>query len=120
MMDWRKNLLSLSNRVANTIGMSRRAGKLLMGFDMVKEAIIANKTVIVGVCTNLSPKSLKELNFTAQKQGVVVHRLPCTMEELQAIVGRKVGIIAITDKGLANKLTMLLAEMPAEETTTEQ
>ncbi len=107
----------IKTKIINAISMSRGAGKLVMGFDAVK-ASVENKTAkMVLTACDISPKSLKEINFTAGKFNIAVRTLPCTMEELRRVTGKTVGIFAITDNGFLNMIASQLETFENENTT---
>ena len=79
-----------------------------MGFDSVKEAILAGKAKTVLVASDISPKTEKEIRFFAGKTSVSVNVLPASIAEIEFGTGRKAGVIGICDEGFARKFIELL------------
>ena len=89
-------------RFLSTLGLCRRAGKLIFGFDAVCEEIKKPDGKVSGVVAakDLSQKSLKELRFICGKYGINVFVAEAEMEEIFSVIGKRTGIIAILDEGL--------------------
>ncbi len=85
-----------------TIGLCRRAGKLLYGFCAVTEEVGKAGSAVSGVilADDLSEKTAKEARFVCGKHGVPVCTPGVTMAELKQIVGKQTGILAVLDEGL--------------------
>ena len=84
----------------------RKAGRMTMGFDSVKESILTDKAKAVFLASDISAKTEKEVRFFADQKAV-----PCidaTIAEIEFSVGRKAGVIGICDEGFAKKLTELI------------
>ena len=89
------------------LGIARKAGFAVLGFDKTKDSILSKKSKVVCVCSDISDKTLKELNFFASKAKIPVIQCDCDMFEMSNAVGVKTGIVAVTDSGIANKLISL-------------
>lgn len=90
----------MSNK-SGILSMCRKAGKLVMGMDMVKEACNVREAKAVFAASDLSPKSLKEVKYFCNKNNVKLFALDMTMDEVGFGLGKRVGIIAVTDGGFA-------------------
>lgn len=91
----------------STLSLARRAGKLILGFDKVAEAMRGGEVRGVFYSTDLSEKSRKELCFTAQKHQMEPLPLAVTMEQVEHACGKRSGVIALSDQGFAKKLCEL-------------
>lgn len=93
-------------KVLGTIGLCRRAGKLLYGFDSVTSEIKKPESAVGGVilAADLSEKSKKEVRFVCEKYGIPVCAPDVTMDELKRIAGKHTGILAVLDEGLFNSI----------------
>jgi len=87
----------------NTLGLCKRAGKLVTGFDSVVAEI--RKCSGVLITRDLSEKSKKEITYHCEKHRRKLVEIDYTMEDIQSILNRKTGIIAILDKGFFESLT---------------
>ncbi|MCM1335808.1 MAG: ribosomal L7Ae/L30e/S12e/Gadd45 family protein [Bacteroides sp.] len=94
-------------RALGTLGLCRKAGKLIYGFDSVTEEIKKPKNTVGGVvlADDLSEKSKKEVRYVSDKYGVAVALPGVTMDELKSVTGKHTGIVAILDKGLFRAIT---------------
>lgn len=90
-----------------TIGLCRRAGKLIFGFDAVKDEIIKPGSKVSGViiADDLSEKTKKEVKFICDKFGREVFAPGITMDEIKGVIGKFTGILAILDDGLFRSIT---------------
>ena len=104
-----------NNQILSTIGLCKRAGKLLLGFDVVGEAILSGEAKVVIIASDLSPKTKKEIELTAQKGKVRIVSIPCTMDEIWQLINKRVGVMAIADQGLADKLCGLMNHQDKED-----
>ncbi|MDR2559756.1 MAG: ribosomal L7Ae/L30e/S12e/Gadd45 family protein [Oscillospiraceae bacterium] len=86
---WRQNL-----------GLCRKAGELVMGFDAVVEAMKKDKVKGILVTSDISLKTLKEVKFHAEKCNMEIVYLPAGMDEIKKIIGKTYGILAVTNEGM--------------------
>lgn len=82
------------------LGLCRKAGALVYGFDAVVEAMQKNKVCGILTASDISAKTLKEINFHADKHKIKVKNINITSEELKAVTGKSTVVTAITDTGL--------------------
>lgn len=87
----------------STLGLMKKKGVLITGFDAVEREIKDPSSKVCGIllASDLSPKSKKEILFLRDKfcSRLEIAVLPAGMEETGAILGKKTGIIAVTDEG---------------------
>lgn len=81
------------------ITMCRKAGKLQMGMDMVKDSCRDKNAKGVFVATDFSEKSLKEIKYVCYNENVPLYNLNLTMDEIWLDLGKRVGVMAISDSG---------------------
>ncbi len=94
------------NKALSTIGLCRRAGKLIYGFDAVDAELKKPETAVCGVllASDLSEKSKKEARFIAAKKDIEVTELDATLDDIKGVIGKRTGIIAVLDRGLYNSV----------------
>jgi len=92
----------MTNNVLNTLGLCKRAGKIVTGFDAVV-ADIRNAAGIL-VAADVSDKTKKEIAFHCNKHNRKLVEINHTMQEIQGILGKKTGIISVLDRGLFNSI----------------
>ncbi|MDR0822114.1 MAG: 50S ribosomal protein L7 [Oscillospiraceae bacterium] len=88
-----------SNNLLSNISLCRKAGKVTTGFDAVCDNF--PKAALVFALSDVSPKTLKELRFKAEKAHREVRLLPLTMDEAADVFGKRTGVFSVDDKGLA-------------------
>ena len=84
--------------------MCRKAGRMVSGMDMAKDACKNGSAYAVFAASDLSEKSLKEIKFHCAQGGVKLYAAGMTMDEIGTALGKRSGIIAVTDKGFAEGL----------------
>ncbi len=92
----------------SSLGLARRAGKLVFGFETVKTAMQKGEVEIVFSAKDISDKTAKELSFLCIKMETEHIKTAYDMKTLGASIGKLTGIIAITDDGLAQMLKQKL------------
>lgn len=83
------------------LGICKRAGRLCFGFETVKTALQKGQAEIVFSAADLSKKTQKELSFLCSQLEVELFETAYDMQTLGSSIGKKTGIIAVTDEGLA-------------------
>ena len=87
----------------STLGLMKKTGSIVTGFDAVEREIKNPGSRICGVvlAKDLSPKSRKEILFIREKfrPQLAAAELPWTLEQIGSVLGKKTGIIAVMDEG---------------------
>lgn len=99
------------NKTLGLLTICKKAGKLIMGMDSVKDACNSFKASCVLVTTDISEKSLKEARFVCSMNEVPLLRLDVSMDDVWYSLGRKSGIIAVCDDGFTKKLSGMLEKI---------
>lgn len=92
----------MKDKLLSTLGICKKAGKLIMGFDAVTEGVELGEVFLVLLTGDLSAKSSKEMAFVSAKHKIDICTAPITMEENLLRLGKRSGILGITDQGLAD------------------
>ena len=103
------------NRILSLLGLIRRAGKMAIGYNETLSTAKHKKAYLILFANDISPKTAKEANFVGEKYNVPVIKLDCTLDELSASIGIKAGVVAVTEKGFAEKLLTLYNTMRKDE-----
>ena len=82
------------------IGLSKRAGKLITGFEAVCEGLSGKGFCGVILAADISEKTEKEICFFAGKYNRSVVKADFTMDETLTVVGKRTGVFLISDEGL--------------------
>ena len=82
-----------------------------MGFDPSAEEMIKGKVVLLILSQDLSTKTAVKIEKVATESKVKVIKANCNMDEIAISINKRTGIIAVTDKGLAQNLEKLAEQM---------
>ncbi|MBQ0083526.1 MAG: ribosomal L7Ae/L30e/S12e/Gadd45 family protein [Clostridiales bacterium] len=91
----------MDSKLKTYLGFASKAGKLLFGMAKAAESAKRGKTGLIVYASDISPKSQKELLFTAKQYNVQAMLLPCTTDELENATGRKGSVISVEDDSFA-------------------
>ncbi|MGI6403198.1 MAG: L7Ae/L30e/S12e/Gadd45 family ribosomal protein [Oscillospiraceae bacterium] len=105
----------MRNKALSLLGLCKKAGYLILGFDETARALEKGKAELLVLAADLSPKSAKEIIRLADRQNINAVRLDVTMEELWYTLGKRAGILTVTQKGLADKIVALTRARQDEE-----
>lgn len=94
----------MNDKFYSTLSLSMRAKKLVYGFDTVNENAKAKNVFLLLTASDLSPKTAKEVLFIANKENIPHLYLEKTMDDLENLIGKKTGVLGITDHGFAQNL----------------
>lgn len=87
----------------STLGLMRKVGCLIPGFDAVVREIKDPHSRIQGilVASDLSAKTKKELEFVRDRYrgALEIVELNATMSEIEGVLGKRTGIAAVMDLG---------------------
>ncbi len=103
------------DKTLNLLGLCRRAGKLVMGNDMVQEEVRAGRASLVIMTADISKNTAKKQTAVCSEHGVLTLRLNRSREELGCAVGKFCAVVAVCDRGFAEKLTELIKLENQEE-----
>lgn len=105
----------MNNKLFGLLSMCRRSGRMALGFDMSKEAAEKGRAELILLASDISPKTEKEVRFFSEKYSVRTVKTTFTIDDFFHGIGKKVGIVAVCDKGFAAKAESLIGE----DTTTK-
>ena len=97
----------MNDPLLSLLGMSRRAGKLVIGARDATEAVKRGKARLVLVSADTAPRTEKELRFFS-KETIPVLRLTQTREQISQAIGIAAGTVALTDDGFAARAGLLI------------
>lgn len=101
----------MNNKILSLLGFATKAGKLSFGFEASVQAIKSSKARLVLVCEDISPRSLKEIRFFADKKNIKYFILKgIDIKALSTAIGRKCGIASVNEVGFADALEKVLIE----------
>lgn len=88
------------NKLWGALGLARKAGCLVGGFDAVCERARSGEASVVLLATDFSQGSRKRVRFACEGT-CPVYDIPLTQAEIAAITKKPVGVLAVTNKDLA-------------------
>ena len=105
----------MNDKLFGMVSLSRKAGKLIMGFDAVKEAIYSEKALVVLYACDISARTASSMDKVIDIGSNPPYKLVTefTMYDYSQICGKLVGVFAIADQGFADgirKLTTVAIE----------
>lgn len=92
--------MSDNQKLISAMGLCRRAGKLVMGFDAVKKSVLDGKAVMVITACDLAENTKKKLGYFCEDL-IEVTEIPVTIDELLCVTPKPVGVFAVIDTQLA-------------------
>lgn len=95
-------------RFKNLISIAAKAGNLYLGFDAAKKVITNHKTKLLLVSNTLSNGTKHAIIRKAQLASVNYKLIPVSPENFLEWLGKRVGIIALTDEGFAKEINSLI------------
>lgn len=102
----------MNDSLLPSIGLARKAGKLILGFDAVSTACKNGTAALVLLSEDLSPKSRKEIVRIAQQYEIRWFDAPFQMGDIDRLLHKRAGILAVSDEGFVR---MFLKHLPAHE-----
>lgn len=101
------------HKLVGLLGMSRRAGRLAIGFDAALTAVKDGKSALLLVAADVSPKTCKECRFVCTAHNAAVRMLPLDKAALAAAIGahKPVAVAALSDEGFAGAIRSYCTEL---------
>ena len=88
------------NKLLFALSLAKKSGKLVVGFDAVKSAVIRGNAHIVLLATDLSEKTIKRVQYFCEDI-TDVYNTGLTQFEISQVAQRLTGVLAVTDENLA-------------------
>lgn len=98
----------MNDKILSLLGICRRAGKLTIGADPSKDSIQNHKAKLIIFASDFSKGSSKSVLQAAHQYCVRTLTLNRSKNEVSAAVGKLCGVMAVEDKGFADKLETLI------------
>ena len=99
------------------LSLCRKAGKLRIGFEPVKEAAQKGEARLVLYAADFSPRSRERMENALAKSGSPPgsRTVEATMQDLARVCGKQAGVVAVADEGFAAGMEKLLCDQTKEE-----
>ena len=89
-----------SHLLLGALGICRKAGSLLHGYDRVCEAVLGGKASLVLLASDASGRTASHIRAACQDL-VECRAMPLTIAQLSALTPRPAAVFAVTDENLA-------------------
>lgn len=100
----------MNNKVMTLLGFASKAGRLSYGQAAATESAQKKEARLIAVSGEISPKSLKEIKFYADKSNIETVVLEdVSIATLSAAVGRNCGALSVNDASFADAITKQLS-----------
>lgn len=100
----------MNDRLLSFLGLCRRAGKMVIGYDPVVESIETDQALLVIAAQDISGNTLKKVRTVTERypnvRFSVINR---SKDELSYSLGKTCAVLGVIDKGFADKLTELIS-----------
>lgn len=93
-------MMNEQQRLLGALGMCRKAGKLVRGFDAVEESVMKGKAWLVLLASDLSPKTARRAQEFCEDL-VPCRRMPLTQTDLLDVAHKPTGVFAVADENFA-------------------
>lgn len=98
----------MTDRFFNSLGICRRAKKLTIGHDEVKNSVKNGSAKVIILTSDASQRLESEMhNLTSELQ---IIRTDATMDDMQQHIGKRSAVYAITDSGLKDLVLSTIKE----------
>lgn len=93
----------MENKLLNLLGIARRAGHVIIGFDAVKAALTDTRAQLVLLAADRSAKTEKELRYAAQNSPCPIVAINADKIQIAHALGmqKPVAVAATDDRGFA-------------------
>ncbi len=99
--------MNSQQKVINVLTVCRKAGRLIVGFDAVKEALMESNVSCVLVTDDISPNTLKEVKYICKNCNREILELDMDSYDMLYAVGKQTVVAAICDHGFAERIRNL-------------
>ena len=99
--------MNSQQKIINLLTICRRAGKAVIGFDAVCEAIKKKQAFCVMVASDISANTLKEISFLCNKYNVKLLSTSITKNEYSFYLRKQTAVIAVCDGGFSKRFAEL-------------
>ncbi len=98
----------MTDKFFNALGLCRRAKKLCIGHDEVKSSIKSGKATLVLLASDSSERLGKEMSNLTNEIPVIKTDAP--MQQIGIHIGKKAGVLSVTDEGLKDLILSTIKE----------
>ncbi len=95
------------NKFISMLGLARKAGKLAIGYDAVRESLFKHSARLVIFTCDVSDRSFNKVKLQAMHNGLPFLKIREKMSTTEFMFGKKISVMSVNDDGFAKKLIKL-------------
>ncbi|MEI2988667.1 MAG: ribosomal L7Ae/L30e/S12e/Gadd45 family protein [Oscillospiraceae bacterium] len=99
--------MNSQQKTVNLLSICRKAGRLIIGFDAVKNAVTEGDVSCVLVSEDISQKTLKEIKYFCGNSNTDIIGIDMDSVDMHTLLGKKVVVAAVTDLGFGKRFSEL-------------
>lgn len=99
--------MNSQQKTVNLLTMCCRAGRLIKGFEAVKESAINSGVSCVLITSDISVKTLKEVKFFCNNTGTNLYKIDLTSYDMLYAIRKEVVVVGVADYGFAQRFKTL-------------
>ena len=103
------------NKLLSAISLSRKAGKLALGFDPVQEAVKLGKAKLVIVTGDASQRTDREIKRVCEQNGIRAVTVGISKDDTFGVLGKTVAVLAVCDGGFAEMISGIISTTIGED-----
>ena len=97
----------VQNKILNLLGLAQRAGKLIIGYDAVHQALVKHQLKVLIIAADISTNTEDKIMSAAKHDKKILVINNFTADELKQALGKKTKLIAIKDAGFNKAIKKL-------------
>jgi len=98
--------MTTTNKAVMALSLAIKAGKLVAGYDAVERAVLSKRAKTIVMANDISTRT--ERNITRVSKDLETIKVPFGADELLAVFGRRVAVVALTDSHFSDLLAKAL------------
>ena len=101
----------MNSKVLSMLGLSRRAGAVIIGTDLVTKALPSGKVKLVMYAENASPNTEKKITDKCKFYGVQCIKAPHGVDDIAHAIGKlsAVSVVGVTDENFSKELVFRIS-----------
>ncbi len=88
--------MTAKEKTAGALGLCRRAGKIVSGAYLVKEALLKGKAALVLLASDAAKNTEDKICPAAARKNIPVYRAALTKKEMGAALGKNADVVCVS------------------------
>ena len=98
----------MQNKILNLLGLAQRAGKLIIGYDAVHQALLKHQIKVLIIAADISINTKDKIMSVAKHDKNVLVINSFKADELKGALGKEIKLLAIRDAGFRQAIEKLM------------